>query len=490
MITRLLLAVTLSLVVAPLGAAAQAPVLLHDVEPGPTDSLPRNFTVAGEHMYFSAGINGVWNLWQTDGTPEGTRQVPGGEGLTVLGPFDEQTLVVGTSQEATDWSLLSDGDPPALRPLDVADPGGHPRGARWFEVAGRRLVVEERAAHRDKDPPLSLLLREVTPEGVVTLIDTRVGTDGRGGFMGPTWLEGDVIVVQTSEDPCATLRLTVDPPAFARADIDPCPRGLPVPVGDDQIALVGRRVVLWQGGDPNAEVVLAESGSALLGGEGGAWFNSTPNSLWWTDGTVAGTVRLAEVIYSNGGRLRRGGDLLFVTHNGQTPDAIVLHRPGVGVATVLDVGSRAASVTLPGRLHAFGDALVFSARAPGVGSEPHALPELPDSMFEAPDAGPADGGVPDVGVPDAGGPDAGGPDAGGPDSGEITDLGVEDGDMPDADDPADADAQDDGDGASGGCAVSTPRSTGHPLLLPVLLVLCVSVRRWRLARASRGRGGR
>ncbi len=57
-----------------------APGPLQSVE-RPHSSAPRELTVVGDRLYFTAGVGKNRDLWQTDGTPEGTVQVASAEEL-------------------------------------------------------------------------------------------------------------------------------------------------------------------------------------------------------------------------------------------------------------------------------------------------------------------------------------------------------------------------------------------------------------------------
>ncbi|HEV2851512.1 MAG TPA: hypothetical protein VHC97_01795 [Thermoanaerobaculia bacterium] len=107
---------------------------LRDITPGEYGSNPRNFVLAGGFVYFFADAPGGTGLWRTDGTPQGTRRVAllptftRPINLTAAGSRLFFRAGVDFSTQNSLWT--SDGTPQGTRPVPPFDrPGGRGPGA-------------------------------------------------------------------------------------------------------------------------------------------------------------------------------------------------------------------------------------------------------------------------------------------------------------------------------------------------------------------------
>lgn len=415
-----------SLFGAPSAVLAQGPIRLLDEPTGAQVTGASGFARAGGRVYFTAEVDGRVALWQTNGTAEGTRAVAEGAGLRLVDRFDAERLVVGPTGQWPDAILLEDGDPPTLQPLAVpTDEQVFDGGGALVAVAGRRLLLRRQSApalaeHPDRS--IRLLVEEVRPDGVVRLLQH--WTDG-AGLLAPTpvWVEGATLITRTAD--CRTL--TVDGEALRIAETigtPPCPIGPIARLGSDRLVAREDGLWLWPGGDAQAEVALLDAAIdrlprldgfgldggpvapavALLPGPGGFWLTAGegPFSLWWTDGTPAGTTPIADRFSPEAGLVQDGEALLFVALD-ETGSALRRHRPGDGVEALLPLGLESESglrgvyglTALPGLL-------VFAASeedaGPGLYALPYTFAPPPtdggcDGCAAAPDRAPSPGAL-------------------------------------------------------------------------------------------------
>jgi ELWxxDGT repeat protein len=249
---------------------------LRDITPGDYGSDPRGFLSAGDRLYFFATAPDGPGLWQTDLTRQGTRRV------ALLPPYSVprdlkaagERLFFIVGQENSLWT--SDGTPEGTRPVPPFD-RSRGRGPAALRLLG---AVGESEYFEGADPALGVQVYR---------------TDGTAG---------------------GTRRLTSFPRSKEEV-ID----AVPLP---DRLLFVGSDLKLWSsagsrasthpltgcaGGCPEPYFGFYQGFSRVESG-GLLFFSGTIGNdpePWVTDGTAAGTRRLAEICVNGS----CGADILF-----------------------------------------------------------------------------------------------------------------------------------------------------------------------------------
>lgn len=359
-------------------------VVVREIALGEVPSLPREFTVAGGHLFFRA--TQAWmlarpvqeSLWKTDGTTAGT----------VLLQELFQTSVGGRS----------------LAPRNLTAAGGQ----LFFAGRGPNPVDDE------------LWRSDGTPAGTVTVQDgtTAVGLDVQ--YL--TALGDRVFYTATAESQNEELWVSdgTNAGTFELKDIDPQPflasqPGFFTALGGNlffaaQTLALGRE--LWKtDGTANGTVLVKDinpSGSSLgdpyydvpgprfvAAGStlffDGASAHGLPSELWKSDGTAPGTV-LVKALPGPRPRLRNltavGSRVYFTFDDGTHGEELwVSDGTEAGTRMVEDILPGSGS-SLPQELAAFGHLLLFSATDGAHGREPWRSNGREAGTFEVQDIAP------------------------------------------------------------------------------------------------------
>ncbi len=247
---------------------------LREIVPGPGGSAPHGFAAfAGRAWFFAEDAHGP-GLWQTDGTSRGTREVLGlplfasPRGLIVQGTrmyFTEGVDSYGTAVGAHLWT--SDGTAAGTHlvpPFAPTRGGGGPQVISLASGLGDRAVFVGVRGRGD----FELWITDPAARSAHPL--THVAPLPNGGFLpfGATTAAAGGHLLFTLSGRLWTSRGTL---ADTRP-LDGCPQGCPA------------QATIW-GALP------AASGRVLFAGGGTA----SPSSLWTTDGTGAGTRKVADL---------------------------------------------------------------------------------------------------------------------------------------------------------------------------------------------------
>jgi ELWxxDGT repeat protein len=168
-------------------------VRLKDIRPGPEGSSPRHLTVVGNSVYFVAddGTNG-FELWRTDGTEDGTRMVadltPPGDSFqpVPLGAVGDRLVFAAAAADIAGPGLepwVTDGTPGGtlllkdLRPSGGSDPGiVQAAAANLFRGDAAAVGDTLYFAANDAVHGRELWKTDGTSEGTVLVADKTAGT--------------------------------------------------------------------------------------------------------------------------------------------------------------------------------------------------------------------------------------------------------------------------------------------------------------------------
>ena len=260
------LAVCSVLVLLALPAAGLEPYLVKDIYPvrGPADSTPSELVTLGGAVLFFAHEGGPdFDLWRSDGTPEGTWLVseicPSEDGC-----FGKSQAFLLTERL---YFFLATGEPGAGLSLWVTDgtAGGtfrlsdpalriHPRKL-WVASQGLLYFVAE-----DQDHGAELWRTDGTPAGTHLVADVRPGPEGSdvGGlaeYKGRLWFAAD------DGSRGGALWQTDGTPAGTLLALDPAPSSASNPVPPDLWA-VGSRIAFFAPTSGRGEQIWAGDGTA------------------------------------------------------------------------------------------------------------------------------------------------------------------------------------------------------------------------------------
>ena len=335
--------------------AAQTPVQVADLNSTRYDN-PENFLFRSEFVelagtvYFTAsdGLHGL-ELWKTDGTEAGTARLtdlcPGScdslpRGLTVFGA----SIVFSADDGAHGFEpWITDGTTAGTRMILDAVPGLGGSTPNFFRVLGGRVIY----GASDPAAGLELWSSDGTAGGTHRLVDVNPGPQGSGAA---PWLAFGPDVYFSADDGAhgEELWATDGTAAGTRLvlDLSPGPNaGLlgvyPVP-GLHFFAVLGSRLFF-----PATE------------GTNGA-------ELWATDGTAAGTARVADIEPGADGSTPRdftqlGTKLFFRARTSASGDELwATDGTGPGTALVADIFPGTNSST-PFEMTPFGGSIYFHA---------------------------------------------------------------------------------------------------------------------------------
>jgi len=384
-------------------------VLLGDLEPGPQPSYPSSMTSAGPRA-FLVGFVGAGDharLFVTDATPDGTVDLAGFDDY----PRELATLhgrVLFTAGQGEVWGLWrSDGTVDGtvlVRQLATTNGDGYPRG--------RGLVVGDRyylAVDGTHGSAAALWASDGTDEGTIVLAPVVAQPIGGLGDV-LLFVDGGAAELWRSEGTAAaTTTVAALPGALAPGAATNGSRLYFVVDGDTAPAIWrsdgtagGTREVVAITGDRTVTAVAATAtrlfyATRTVSGTG---------ELWISDGTTAGTTKLAErgadslvargeVVYAFGldgvSRVERNGVTRLGDATGaHSPlplyDRIVLaafdpdHGDELWVTDGTDSGTRVALDLVHGaessaasQFITVGGAIVFTAAVPPYGDEPWAI---------------------------------------------------------------------------------------------------------------------
>ncbi|HEY1016747.1 MAG TPA: hypothetical protein VGE07_28805 [Herpetosiphonaceae bacterium] len=378
----LLIALTLLAGAAPIRAQSQpGPLLLRDIVPGPGDADPDRLTVVGDQAFFIANAPGAGReLWATDGTSDGTRMVaevtPGPLGTVFLGMAalpDRLLFQVESPGQYALWQ--SDGTAAGttlLQALDVPFHGGMiVRGpeAFFFTYADAGTSEERYQLWRSGGttattaPVSGMIIRSSAAMGPWPelfgigdhLYLTMRYWSGRFGGLSYAALDGTQVSPLVG---CSYFGWTA-----------PCTR----PVawrGELAIGTNQPRQILFAQGTETRALDLSSLPFAYFGGLASlddalvfeAWDDAGAASLWRSDGTLAGTRRIAPLtqiltdlraVAGRGYFFQPGTD--GVRHLWQTDGT------AVGTMQVTGPGGRWGENLAVGDLFAAGSRLLFFA---------------------------------------------------------------------------------------------------------------------------------
>ena len=348
-------ALVLAILLPPLPLAAQAPVQVADLNSTRYDN-PDNFLYRSEFVdlggtvYFTAsdGLFGL-ELWKTDGTAAGTVRLtdlcPGScdsfpRGLTVLG-----SSIVFAADDGTHgfepW--ITNGTAAGTRMILDAVPGLGGSTPNFFRVLGGRVIY----GASDPAAGLELWTSDGTAAGTQRLVDVNPGPQGSGAA---PWLALGSDVYFSADDGThgEELWATDGTAAGTRLVLDISPGSnagllglIPVP-GFHFFAVLGSRLFF-----------------AATEGTNGA-------ELWATDGTAAGTARVADIEPGADGSTPRdftqlGTKLFFRARTSASGDELwATDGTGPGTALVADIFPGTNSST-PFEMTPFGGSIFFHA---------------------------------------------------------------------------------------------------------------------------------
>lgn len=174
--------------------------LVKDINPGPSTATIAGLTVVrtstGDVVYFGAQhpVFG-YELWRSDGTPEGTRQVvdavPGSTGLNPLEivPLGEGVAFTGFDSVTGQELWTSDGTAAGTRVVVDAAPGLTGSSPRELASIGSRVICTLYLSATGEEPWVSdgtaagtFMLGDLTPGISSTSIQEVVGLPGRAFF--------------------------------------------------------------------------------------------------------------------------------------------------------------------------------------------------------------------------------------------------------------------------------------------------------------------
>ncbi len=246
---------------------------LREIVPGPGGSAPYGFIAfAGRAWFFAEDLHGV-GLWQTDGTSRGTQEVLGlppfasPRHLFVQGTrlyFTEGVGDYGSAEGAHLWT--SDGTPAGTHlvlPFAPTHGGGGPQVISLGSGLGDRAVFEGVRGRGD----FQLWITDPAARSAHPLTHVAPLPHGRFFPFGPTAAAGGRLLL-TVDGRLWTSRGTL---ADTRP-LDGCPQGCPA------------QATIWGALPAASGRVLVAAGSAASG-----------TSLWTTDGTEAGTRKVADL---------------------------------------------------------------------------------------------------------------------------------------------------------------------------------------------------
>ncbi|NPC81602.1 hypothetical protein HPC49_25695, partial [Pyxidicoccus fallax] len=311
------------------GTAAGTSMVL-DLLPGPTGSDPSHAVVMNGQAYFLAASTDSWQsgLWRTDGTSQGTVMVKSLQGLGSFLHQRDGVLYIGTSDPDTHGSGFalwrSDGTPEGTvrlhrEPASVGGIGAH--SSTW--LGDTLLFTASRA-----DQSMTLWKSDGTARGTTLVKNLSPGanylsafglvTCGAQAFLWSLRDYGRYVLWRTDGSDAGTLRLK---------DVD-----------TTNPENVVRPPVSW----------LACLGNAVYFS---AWDADVGVELWKSDGTVAGTLRVADLFPGAGSASPRGftvheGAVYFLADDGVTGTEL-WRTDGTphGTSRVADVAPGAASST-------------------------------------------------------------------------------------------------------------------------------------------------
>ncbi len=164
------------------GPARGTASLVKDIHPGPLGSSPRHFAVLNGILYFEAddGVHGA-EVWRSDGTPGGTYLFQDTQPGTKTGGFQYPVVMGGkiywSSRNGTHYDLwASDG---TLKNTGIIHGGFRCPCSSAIPMGGKILFMGSDSSH-GYEPWIS----DGTPEGTRLLKDTRPG-QGSGLFFDP-----------------------------------------------------------------------------------------------------------------------------------------------------------------------------------------------------------------------------------------------------------------------------------------------------------------
>ena len=360
-------------------------VLLKDIRPGAESSIPRDFRIAGDYLYFTAGDGYVGReLWRTDGTEAGTVQLttargPAGHALppSVLTAVGD-ALYFAAFHPALGHALWkSDGTPAGTLPFfnppgESADPGVSAvhdagGGALYFGTNAVTPGATAKLWRSDGTAAGTVLVRDFGRGGVGEMADVGGGrtvfraADSTGtlpGAGGELWVTGGT--------PDTTVLLKDIVPGAGSSS----PYWFYGAGGNVLFSARDRqeRETLWRtDGTADGTVLLGNLAAHSFAPLNGLVYFAavetdgtppTPRGLWRTDGTPEGTVFVTSAVMLGSVRepaiLPAAGGLLFVDRGRDSPG--LWKSDGTAAGTTLLRGLQPV-----GPLTRFRDGVAFGA---------------------------------------------------------------------------------------------------------------------------------
>jgi ELWxxDGT repeat protein len=233
--------------------------LLADLVPGSGSSNPRGFTMVGGALFFAASGAAGPGLWRSDGTAAGTRLVkalpPGHVEPYHLVAVGQRVVFVAGGGNGELW--VSDGTAAGTRALTglvAADPFGFP--AFLLEIDAVAYVLAT-----DVTGGTDLWQSDGTPAGTRRMTDLGDPAPFRFGFRGSQMAKLGETVLFVASDGLNGYRVwTSRGTPQTTAVLSGCPGGCPQLLGDEDLFVVGNRV-LFLGSDERAVELWATDGS-------------------------------------------------------------------------------------------------------------------------------------------------------------------------------------------------------------------------------------
>ena len=344
-----------------------------------------NLFAAGDRVYFSRSSGGLTELWTSDGTPDGTVRVgtdflPGSfvPPIADFAAVGDQLFFTVGSPTVPQWLWTSDGT--AAGTVRIAGPLP-PKGSSVPEMGVGGLNGAYLFSGRDDETGSELWQTNGTTAGTSRLKDLHSATQPLE--MGRSATRGDALYFSPTNGAHAGDVLKVDGASGAvvvlREGSGKAARGADwfTTLGDVVYFInfdPGHPAGLWRtDGTPAGTVRVLNIGavSELMAAGGRLYFQFDSFELWTTDGTVAGTRRLGDydaVWATEGATL---GDALYYTANAPGV-GYELHRTdgtAEGTRLVADLAGPPIGAA-PRSITPVGDALVFTIVSAGAGGRP------------------------------------------------------------------------------------------------------------------------
>lgn len=328
--------------------------LVADLRPGPAGSNPTNLTALGGVLYFAAddGANGS-ELWRSDGTAAGT--------------FLVRDIRVGPSS-----SQISQLTAVSNKLFFVADDGAH--GAELWMTDGTAAGTQ--------------LLQDVVPGIDPGEIGSLSGAGGRLYFLARTGSKGRELWTSDGQ-PGGTQFLKELTPGSTGSSLSPVVplNGIHFFLGGNEGSAQGN---LWKtDGTPEGTFLVRSGNHTQLATVGGHLVFNQGASVFRSDGTLAGTLLLANLPQAPD-RFVSAGPLLFIQESAR------IHRTdgtpaGTRLAAEFPPSDQFDRTTFPSLLTTHRGTLVFVAGQPSFGRELWSLvPGQTPTMIEDLDPGSAD----------------------------------------------------------------------------------------------------